>query len=221
MGRPDVSRRRASAVPALPALHGREPERLVQDQLPRPVAHRRRPAACATPMTTLSPCPRRGRTFPDRVIWGTDWPHPNLKGHMPDDGLLVDWIPGSRSPRTFSASCLSTIPCGFTGPQRRRLCRSTNLTSTSPARPSSTPSSRAQGLPPEPVLHVADEGREPRTLQGRRARLPGRMADDRGAEAGRAGARPEPLHRSSAATSTSWPRSAPPTARASSRWPAA
>ena len=32
-------------------------------------------------------------TFPDRVLWGTDWPHPNLKNHMPDDGLLVDYIP--------------------------------------------------------------------------------------------------------------------------------
>jgi 2-pyrone-4,6-dicarboxylate lactonase len=31
--------------------------------------------------------------FPDRVLWGTDWPHPNLRGHMPDDGLLVDFIP--------------------------------------------------------------------------------------------------------------------------------
>ena len=31
--------------------------------------------------------------FPDRVLWGTDWPHPNLKDHMPDDGLLVDHIP--------------------------------------------------------------------------------------------------------------------------------
>lgn len=31
--------------------------------------------------------------FSDRVLWGTDWPHPNLKGHMPDDGLLVDYIP--------------------------------------------------------------------------------------------------------------------------------
>lgn len=30
--------------------------------------------------------------FPDRVLWGTDWPHPNLKDHMPDDGLLVDFI---------------------------------------------------------------------------------------------------------------------------------
>ena len=32
-------------------------------------------------------------SFPDRVLWGTDWPHPNLKNHMPDDGLLVDFIP--------------------------------------------------------------------------------------------------------------------------------
>jgi 2-pyrone-4,6-dicarboxylate lactonase len=31
--------------------------------------------------------------FPDRALWGTDWPHPNLRDHMPDDGLLVDFIP--------------------------------------------------------------------------------------------------------------------------------
>lgn len=31
-------------------------------------------------------------TFPTRVLWGTDWPHPNLKDHMPDDGALVDWL---------------------------------------------------------------------------------------------------------------------------------
>ena len=31
--------------------------------------------------------------FPDRVLWGTDWPHPNLKEYMPDDGGLVDVIP--------------------------------------------------------------------------------------------------------------------------------
>ncbi|HEY8539979.1 MAG TPA: amidohydrolase family protein [Steroidobacteraceae bacterium] len=30
-------------------------------------------------------------TFPDRVLFGTDWPHPNMKSHMPDDGLLVDY----------------------------------------------------------------------------------------------------------------------------------
>lgn len=32
------------------------------------------------------------QTFPDRVLFGTDWPHPNLKDHMPDDGLLVDYV---------------------------------------------------------------------------------------------------------------------------------
>jgi predicted TIM-barrel fold metal-dependent hydrolase len=30
---------------------------------------------------------------PDRTLWGTDWPHPNIKKHMPNDGDLVDLIP--------------------------------------------------------------------------------------------------------------------------------
>jgi 2-pyrone-4,6-dicarboxylate lactonase len=33
------------------------------------------------------------RRFPDRVLWGTDWPHPNMKQAAPDDGVLVDYIP--------------------------------------------------------------------------------------------------------------------------------
>lgn len=28
---------------------------------------------------------------PERVLWGTDWPHPNVR-HMPDDGDLVDLL---------------------------------------------------------------------------------------------------------------------------------
>jgi len=31
--------------------------------------------------------------FPDRILWGTDWPHPNMTTHMPDDGVLTDMIP--------------------------------------------------------------------------------------------------------------------------------
>jgi predicted TIM-barrel fold metal-dependent hydrolase len=27
---------------------------------------------------------------PDRVLWGTDWPHPNVPNDMPDEGELVD-----------------------------------------------------------------------------------------------------------------------------------
>ena len=31
--------------------------------------------------------------FPERVLWGTDWPHPNMQHAIPDDGALVDLIP--------------------------------------------------------------------------------------------------------------------------------
>lgn len=31
--------------------------------------------------------------FSDRVLWGTDWPHPNMTTHTPDEGQLVDFIP--------------------------------------------------------------------------------------------------------------------------------
>ena len=30
---------------------------------------------------------------PGRVLWGTDWPHPNVGRHMPNDGDLVDLLP--------------------------------------------------------------------------------------------------------------------------------
>ena len=37
------------------------------------------------------------RAAPDRVVWGSDWPHVMVKGPMPNDGdladLLLDWIP--------------------------------------------------------------------------------------------------------------------------------
>jgi 2-pyrone-4,6-dicarboxylate lactonase len=42
--------------------------------------------------------------FTDRVLWGTDWPHPNMKSHMPDDGALVDVIPHiATSPEKIKA----------------------------------------------------------------------------------------------------------------------
>jgi 2-pyrone-4,6-dicarboxylate lactonase len=28
-------------------------------------------------------------TYPDRCVWGSDWPHPNHT-HIPDDGVLVN-----------------------------------------------------------------------------------------------------------------------------------
>ena len=31
--------------------------------------------------------------YPARVLWGTDWPHPNMQDAIPDDGVVVDMIP--------------------------------------------------------------------------------------------------------------------------------
>ncbi len=67
------------------------PERL---SLSGPKALQGEQAAGLPPYRDVLPFARRiVQTFPDRVLWGTDWPHPNLKDHMPDDGLLVDFIP--------------------------------------------------------------------------------------------------------------------------------
>lgn len=30
------------------------------------------------------------QAMPDRTLWGTDWPHPNVQGDMPDDGHVLD-----------------------------------------------------------------------------------------------------------------------------------
>ena len=48
--------------------------------------------------------------FPDRVLWGTDWPHPNLKAHMPDDGALVDVLPKIAPTATLQHALLVDNP---------------------------------------------------------------------------------------------------------------
>ncbi len=50
------------------------------------------------------------RQFPDRVLWGTDWPHPNMKSHMPDDGQLVDFIPGIAPEKASQRALLVNNP---------------------------------------------------------------------------------------------------------------
>jgi len=32
------------------------------------------------------------RAAPDRTLWGTDWPHPNVRGPVPDDAVLVELL---------------------------------------------------------------------------------------------------------------------------------
>jgi 2-pyrone-4,6-dicarboxylate lactonase len=48
--------------------------------------------------------------FPDRVIWGTDWPHPNMKKEMPDDGILVDYVPSIATTEELQIKLLVTNP---------------------------------------------------------------------------------------------------------------
>ena len=37
---------------------------------------------------------------PDRVVWGTDWPHPKVR-EMPDDGHMVDLLPHYGGPHVL------------------------------------------------------------------------------------------------------------------------
>jgi 2-pyrone-4,6-dicarboxylate lactonase len=58
--------------------------------------------------------------FPDRVLWGTDWPHPNLKKHMPDDGLLVDFIPHIATTPEKQQQLLVDNPMRLYWPEEKR-----------------------------------------------------------------------------------------------------
>ncbi|VAV97910.1 2-pyrone-4,6-dicarboxylic acid hydrolase [hydrothermal vent metagenome] len=49
-------------------------------------------------------------SFPERVLWGTDWPHPNMKSHVPDDGQLVDIIEIIAPTETLKQVLLVTNP---------------------------------------------------------------------------------------------------------------
>jgi 2-pyrone-4,6-dicarboxylate lactonase len=90
MGRPDVSKR----------VDGPEFELFVR--LLREHTNIWSKVSCPERLSVLGPpsyddvvpfARRLVETFPDRVLWGTDWPHPNMKSLMPDDGRLVDVIP--------------------------------------------------------------------------------------------------------------------------------
>jgi 2-pyrone-4,6-dicarboxylate lactonase len=56
-------------------------------------------------------------SFPDRVLWGTDWPHPNLADHMPDDGRLVDYIPHVATTSALQRKLLVVNPMRLYWPE--------------------------------------------------------------------------------------------------------
>jgi 2-pyrone-4,6-dicarboxylate lactonase len=59
-------------------------------------------------------------TFPDRVLWGTDWPHPNMKSHMPDDGKLVDFIPRIAATAELQEKLLVDNPMRLYWPEEQQ-----------------------------------------------------------------------------------------------------
>lgn len=56
-------------------------------------------------------------TFSDRVLWGTDWPHPNMKSHMPDDGHLVDYVPKIATTEALQHKLLVANPMRLYWPE--------------------------------------------------------------------------------------------------------
>src|SRR3546814_11403277 len=49
--------------------------------------------------------------YPDRVLWGTDWPHPNMEANIPDDGHLVDMIPRIAVTQGFGRASVRAGEC--------------------------------------------------------------------------------------------------------------
>lgn len=89
MGRPDVTQGPDGAdMRAFRALMDSRPDVHVKVTCPDRLDERGPPwddfAAAVGPLVA---------DYPDRVLWGTDWPHPNMQDAIPDDGALVDMIP--------------------------------------------------------------------------------------------------------------------------------
>jgi len=55
--------------------------------------------------------------YPDRCLWGTDWPHPNMETEIPDDGHLVDMIPRIAPTAELQRKLLVTNPMRLYWPE--------------------------------------------------------------------------------------------------------
>ena len=56
--------------------------------------------------------------YPDRVIWGTDWPHPNMQDEISDDGHIVDMIPRIAPTAELQQKLLVTNPMRLYWPEK-------------------------------------------------------------------------------------------------------
>jgi 2-pyrone-4,6-dicarboxylate lactonase len=89
MGLPNVSEGlEGASFKRFLAFMGARPDIWCKVTCPERISKQPPPYADATPFAR-----KVVETFPDRVMWGTDWPHPNMATHTPDDGAGVDLIP--------------------------------------------------------------------------------------------------------------------------------
>jgi 2-pyrone-4,6-dicarboxylate lactonase len=51
--------------------------------------------------------------FGDRTLWGSDWPHPNINGPIPDDGVLTDLLSEIAPSPAQRQALLVDNPVGF------------------------------------------------------------------------------------------------------------
>jgi 2-pyrone-4,6-dicarboxylate lactonase len=94
---------------ALLALAQRDPKCWVKVTCPERIT------ATGTPYHDVAPFGRAlVETVGDRVLWGTDWPHPNVPA-MPDDGDLVDLVPLMAPTTDLQHRLLVANPARFFG----------------------------------------------------------------------------------------------------------
>lgn len=58
--------------------------------------------------------------YPDRCLWGTDWPHPNMQDAIPDDGYIVDMIPRIATTDELQRKILVENPMRLYWPEEAR-----------------------------------------------------------------------------------------------------
>jgi 2-pyrone-4,6-dicarboxylate lactonase len=115
MGRPDVT-----AGPDSQEFHSFRNLLAENDRIWVKVSCPERLTVAGPPYDDVVPFARAlVQDFPDRVLWGTDWPHPNMKSHMPDDGALVDVIPKIAPTPELQRALLVDNPLRLYWPENR------------------------------------------------------------------------------------------------------
>ena len=111
MGRPDVTQGPDGPdMKRLPRA-ARQPRPTSTSSRPAPTGSMRSRKAAGDPWDNFAAAVAPlVADYPDRCIWGTDWPHPNMQDEIPDDGHMVDMIPRIAPTAELQRKLLVTNP---------------------------------------------------------------------------------------------------------------